>query len=343
MKPILLFFALSCFAFTTPSFAKGHGGGHGGGHSSGGHSHAATHSGFQQNNAKTTKTTGNNRAANRTATKAIITRSTSASVIAANHGRSGSHSITVSGPATAAARGGEGSVNNPSYINYNAYTGYYYTGYYNPAYYGYYNNPYYGNPYFYDPYYSMYSFGFGYMYAPNYYYPASSPNYANSSNEDQLSRQPMDGFVVFYNDTLSGAVTVGSRAISMETTDSGKDYDYRFHEKDPGLQYVTVYNEDDKQLNLVRLKGDTKKLWRVIHTGKLNIYDSRRGFIYKPEDIDLKSLTISYNGEVSSLHSSSVSATKEWLTQYINQAYNLNLDPKKFSWNELLIYVDKLD
>jgi len=348
MKQILLFSAFLALPFllpTTPLFARGHGGGggHGGGHSSHSSHSSNNHSSFTNNNSVHKQAN-----AKRNNTKAVITRSTSPSVIAAHHSRTLSGRIaathvnaaTLSNPAARASMA-SGSTATPYYENYgngSYYGAGFYGGYYgNP--YAYY--PYYAGPIFYDPYYSPFTTYFGFMYSPSYY-PVSSPYYSEN-NESQISRQPMDGFVVFYNDTLSGAVTVAKRAISMETRDSGKDYDYRFHEKDPGLQYVTVYNDDDKQMNLVRLKGDTKKLWRVIHTGKLNIYDGRRGFIYKPEDVELKTLTVYYNGEISSLNSSSVKKAKEWLTNYVNRAYGLSLDPRDFSWKELLIYVDKLD
>lgn len=331
MKQIFLFFTLFCFSFITPAPAKGHGGGHGGGHS-GGHSHS--HSGAIHSSPGNT-TSGNTHAAvaKRSTTKAIITRSTSPTAIAANHGRTINPNITNAN--TVALRGNGAVVSNPGVTeNYGYYS--------NPYYYPYYAYPYYANPYMYNPYFGMWSFGAMFMYTPNYY-PVSSPQYANGANNDQLSKQPMDGFVVFYNDTLSGAVTVAERAVSVETKDSGRNYDYHFHEKNKGLQYVTVYNDDDKQLCLTRLNGDTKRLWRIVHVGKLNIYDRRRGFIYQPEDIDINTLKVSYNGVISSLKSSSQKAAKEWLTQFVNQAYNLQLDPKKFSWKELLIYVDKLD
>ncbi len=350
MKQILLFLSFLTIPFllpTSPLFAQGHGGG--GGHSSGGghashSSHASIGHSFSGGNnyAHAQPSSRHNNAIT------VVTRSTSPSVIAARHshnlpGRSPSSLVAspaLSRPVAGASRA-SGYVA-PYYENYitggNYGSGYYGNYYGNP--YSYY--PYYAGPFFYDPYYSPFTSYFGFMCSPSYY-PFNSPYYASNNDENQMSSRPMDGFVVFYNDTLSGAVTVAKRAISMETTDSGKDYDYRFHEKDPGLQHVTVYNEDDKQLNLVRLSGDTKKLWRVIHTGKLNIYDGRRGFIYKPEDLDLKTLTIYYNGEISSLNSSSVNAAKEWLTGYVNRAYGLSVDSKNFTWRELLIYVDKLD
>ena len=323
MKQILLPVTLFCLLMTTPTYAKG---GHGGGHGGGGHSHShsgggahpsAPHSGGGQSHSTSTHA-GNAKHNN---TRTIITRSTSPRVIATNH----AHSLpTMHGNSgTTAVRGSDPI----GYVN---------TGY------NYYPN--FGNPYFYNEYMSMWWFGTSFMYSPSYYPMGGPSNYSNyNNNEEELSKEPMDGYVVFYNDTLSGAVTIKKHALALETTDSGKNYDYKFHEKDPGVQYVTVYNEDDKQLNLVRLKTDPKKLLRVVHTGKLNIYDGRRGFIYTPEDIDIKTLVVSWKGELASLHSSSVNTAKEWLTGYVNEAYGFNLDPKAFGWKELLIYIDKLD
>ena len=335
-----------------PSYATAHGGGHGG-HSGGGH--ASSHSGGTHSSGVTHSNGSSNHASGinntrHTSTRSVITRSTSPSVITAHHARSVRPMVvkgTTKAPVAGATAGhGSGTTEN----NNSVYPGFYNntsnnrSSYNDPYYYSYYY-PYYSYyyaPFFYDPYYSPFMLCFGFMYSPSYY-PGNSPAYANNQNNEQLNHEPMDGFVVFYNDTLSGAVTVAKRSISLETTDSGRNYDYKFHQKDQGVQYVTVYNEDDKQLSLVRLKDEPKKLWRVIHTGKLNIYDDRRGFIYKPGDIDVKSLTVSYNGETASLHSNSVNDTKEWLTEYVNRAYGSSLDPKKFNWNELLIYIDKLD
>ena len=331
MKQIVLFFTVVTLSATS-ALAKGHGhgGGHSGGHSHSGGSHSASRSTGGHINTGTHSGTGTHAVTggNRTTAHphARITRSTSPRSIAAMHTSSQPLNRAIPGTTATSRQMGH----DPIYTAPATGAGYYYS-------------PYYYSPYYYNPYYSMWSFGYGFMYSPSYY-PVNSPLYNNSSSgEDQLSDEPMDGYVVFYNDTISGSVIIEKKGVALETTDSGKSYDYQFHAKDKGLQYVTVYNEDNKQLNLVRLKGNTKKLWRIVHTGKLNIYDSRRGFIYKPEDIDIKTLTVEYKGEVETYNATSADGAKKWLANYVNEAYGQNLDPTKFSWKELLIYVDKLD
>ena len=78
----------------------------------------------------------------------------------------------------------------------------------------------------------------------------------------------------------------------------------------------------------------------MVHEGKLNLYDYSHGFIYRPGDIDRMSLMAAFNGDTKTFYSVK---NKEQLIDYVNQAYGLQLDPKNFTWNQLLIYVDKLD
>ena len=131
--------------------------------------------------------------------------------------------------------------------------------------------------------------------------------------------------------------------ILVETADTARGYDYKFRIKKPGLDYVTVYNDDNKQINLVRLKDEPKTLYRVIHEGKLNIYDERHDFIYRPEDVDARTLIVVYNGEIVHLHGHSLEREKERLAAFVNKAYGTDLDPQKYNWKQLLIYIDKLD
>ena len=222
-------------------------------------------------------------------------------------------------------------------------TGYepYHPGY-NPYFYGY-GYP----PYYFGLYYGLFSMGMGIAYTPNYsYYPpvyndgygSSSDNYSGGVVEDQVN-----GYVVYAMDTLRGLVTLGHKTISLENRDSGRNYDYKFRINQKQLTAVWATNDERKQLDLVRLKNDHKQLWRLIHEGKLNIYDTRHDFIYRPDDIDIRSLAIVYNGKTIKLEAYSPTEAKERLTGLVNTAYEVKLDAGKYSWNELLIYIDKLD
>jgi len=82
---------------------------------------------------------------------------------------------------------------------------------------------------------------------------------------------------------------------------------------------------------------------RVIHEGKLNIYDDRVQYIYKPSDIDKNLIMVSYDGVVDDLSSFFTENTKRDLIGYVNDIYGLHLNPKKLTWQELLVKVDMLD
>jgi len=228
----------------------------------------------------------------------------------------------------------------PVHPGYNGYTyegGGYGYGYGAPGYY-------YGNygysPILFDPFFSMFSFGAGMVYTPHY-------NYANTENTNENTNnaegQYMDGYVVYAMDTIAGDVKLTSNAVFIESKDSVRSYDYKFHLKQKELAFVSLYNSDGTQVCLTRIKTDPKKLWRIVHEGKLNLYDQNFGFIYKPEDIDYRSVMVLYNGEPQFIGSSSKAQTKQRLTEYINKIYGADLNPNDFTWKQLLIYLDKLD
>ncbi len=309
MTRFLLIFLLPAVLFYTPAMAKGHGGGHGGhggGHRGGGASHPAAKGG------------AGGRPAAKTTTYRVPGRSNQIGIV-----RNTPRTV-VPGRAPVVVAPGNGYVPG-EHLNYFPYGYYTYPGYY---------------PY-YDPYFGIWSFGANFMYTPHYYgnNPYNSPN---NTQDDVV--EPAAGFVVYEHDTISGNVTLKNNVVSLHAQDSARAYDYTFRTKKRGLQYVTVYGNTDSsnQLNLQRLSGN-KKLMRVLHVGKLNIYDERYGFLYAPEDVDITSLTVVYNGQEDALNSSSKPKTKVWLTDWVNKVYGLELNPKDFTWRELLLYVDKLD
>ena len=316
LKIFSLFAAMLC---STIGFAKGHGGGHGGGHSGGHHSSARSSGGHTSPYGNTAKSAKN--PAKRISTAASRrSRTTGANT----------RTRYVQLPASASYRVPVTTVYEPWHPGYSPY--------YNGFGYGY---PY-VNYYWYDMLWLRMSLG----YTPNYgYLPPEYNGYGSGSynNPGGTVEEDLEGFVVYARDTLRGQITLKSKSIFLEKTDSGHQYDYKFRPGQEMLTAVRVINEDDKQLDLVRLNYDPKKLWRLIHDGKLNLYDTRHSFIYQPEDIDIRTLVAVYNGNVTELSGSGPEETKENLTNLVNTAYGTNLNAAKFTWRELLIYVDKLD
>jgi hypothetical protein len=333
MKQILLFVA-SCL-FTAPgALAKGHVGGHGGGHSSnhsgGGHT-STMHAAPSHSNIEGSRNAGRNAAP--TKTKLPLNRSTPPRTIAANHATNMPiyHNGVPLTPPNGEPPINSGTGSGPSIPSYPSY------------YYGYYN-PYYGDPFYYNPYFDMWSLGFSMMYSPTYpYLGGSSGTSYDEGNSNDGVEDDMEGYVVYARDTISGAISLRTNTVFLATKDSSGSYDYKFRIGNKELEYVTAFNSEDKQVKLVRLDQNKRKLWRVVHEGKLNLYDDAHGFIYRPEDIDKMSLVAEFNGTTKTMRSFYGVKSKDQLTEYVNEAYGLHLDPKNFTWNQLLIYLDKLD
>jgi hypothetical protein len=345
MKHFILLFTLSSFLTTNTSIAKGHGGGHGGSHGGGhGAGHVGGYAGARSGSHSSGGYGGGSHGSGGYGSGHSSSGHSMALPISHSTGNAASRTVATS---RSLPGGYRAPVRNSTYVSGKnrasgrMYYGGYHREYYNPY-------PYYYNAcplYFYNPYFSMLSFGLNFNYTPNYYSGGPS-NYNNGNYTDPgnyPSEEDLDGYVVYAHDTISGAVTIKNNSVSVETADTARGYDYRFKIKKQQLQCVTVHNDDNKQVNLVRLKDEPKKLWRIIHEGKLNIFDERHDFIYRPEDIDARTLIVVYNGEIVHIHARSMEATKQRLTSFVNKAYGNDLDASKYSWKELLVYIDKLD
>jgi len=183
-------------------------------------------------------------------------------------------------------------------------------------------------------------------FSPTYDYPYRGRPYRSHPRDPDANgavvNETLSGYVVYGADTLDGILRFEKKTVLLATTDSGQNESHKFKLKKKELIYISATNEDKKQLTLVRLKDEPKKLHRLIHEGRLSIYDTRRDFLYKPDDVDIESLTVVYDGHTEKLKGSPGQVMNQ-LTSLVNSLYGIKLDPSKFTWNELLIYVDKLD
>ena len=173
--------------------------------------------------------------------------------------------------------------------------------------------------------------------------PVTAPNGYVTERKSVSARQA-EGYVVYKTDTLKGLIWVSKTEVLLERMlDSKYSYVNDFKLKNTDLKTIMLYNQDGKPLCLTRVKPTDKRMMRLVHEGKLNIYDDQIRYIYKPTDIDKAMIVISYNGEVEELGAFFSSHTKYDLIGYINDIYGLNLDHKSISWKDLLVKIDGLD
>lgn len=153
-----------------------------------------------------------------------------------------------------------------------------------------------------------------------------------------------DGYIVFKGDTLHGIVQLSKTTLYFEQYqphDQVKPYEIKL--KNPDLQTIMVYNYDNKALCITKVQHDDKKMRRVIHKGKLNIYDDWMKYIYNPSDIDPYLLVVEYDGVVDELGTFTKGTMMRDLVAYVNDIYGLKLDARTMTWSKLMRQIDELD
>ena len=152
------------------------------------------------------------------------------------------------------------------------------------------------------------------------------------------------GYVVYNSDTIRGIISFTKFDVFIEQPINKEfSYYYQFNTRNLHLKAVTTYNVDNKPLCLVRVSAKGHKLYRLVHEGKLNIFDDRFSYIYDPGQIDKNLIVIAYKGHVKELGSFFTANTKRNLIDHVNDVYGLDLDPRNISWKELLLTLDGLE
>ncbi len=175
--------------------------------------------------------------------------------------------------------------------------------------------------------------------------PSSVANGVNSSSDKKIvtTSRKANGYIVYKGDTIKGLIMLTLDGINLDhryNETQGKFYDLKFKDRD--LKTIMMYNVDNKPLCLTRVKTTDKKMMRLLHEGKLTVYDDRVGYVYSPDDIDPFLVVVSYDGEVETLGSFSRGETRKDLIAFINKVYDLNIDFKT-KWSDLLLKMDGLD
>jgi hypothetical protein len=135
------------------------------------------------------------------------------------------------------------------------------------------------------------------------------------------------GQVVYGADTMYGVVTLTNNNVFLEPQAGDTQFfGIRFPYADKNLKSVIVYNGDE-QLFLIRLGVLDTKLSRVIHIGKLSVFDDSYSFSGHIDDPNLKVL---YDGKIHALGSLVVLDMRMKLLNAANKAYGIKLDPRKF-------------
>lgn len=160
--------------------------------------------------------------------------------------------------------------------------------------------------------------------------------------EVSMQYSSFDGYIVYNGDTLQGIVTLTEESVILEEpVEKVPAYGYSALLSDKNLQSI-VFFYDYHTLHLTRPAEDDTKLLRVVHSGKINIYDDNYSFLTY-NNIRKGNLKLTYNGQYQRLKSPFHNDNLEQLINAVNTTYSTQFNSKDISWNELFANIDELN
>lgn len=160
----------------------------------------------------------------------------------------------------------------------------------------------------------------------------------NTSKHSNSSKYfSFDGYIVYESDTIAGIVTVTNSSVILERTvkQQGRNY-YNVSLTDLLLKAIVVF-KGPKELHLVRLMEQDKHLSRVVHNGKLRLYDRSYDFLTASNVGRHLQVIDQISGK-----KAKISSIKELAAQ-VNGTYSLTLNPETISRKELITIINRLD
>jgi len=154
---------------------------------------------------------------------------------------------------------------------------------------------------------------------------------------DALNRKTFTGYIVHDNDTLRGLIEFKSDVVRVKDALFNTIAKYPLDNK--RIHCIDLTNNAGNNIHLMRLKKDDGRYYRIVHQGKLTLYDRNFVFSYQPEDITMEHMYISYNGKIKNVHGLWALTDKRALIQAVNETYGTNLEPRDYTKDELLAYV----
>jgi hypothetical protein len=147
------------------------------------------------------------------------------------------------------------------------------------------------------------------------------------------------GFLVFDNDTFEGKISYDAKDFVMPCQKDSFDY---FDVDDTHLKYVFLDAGDSiHKITLERLGNN--KIYRLLHNGKLQIFDTYYTFDYHSKEIFKKDMAMMYKGKMETIDPMPIEDCKRKLVSFINKIYGLHIKPEDYDENGLLLFIQKLN
>jgi len=172
----------------------------------------------------------------------------------------------------------------------------------------------------------------------------SSHGVYDNNPEYSLSAKfiPLNGYIVYDKDTLTGLIILNNLSVSLGKSANNKDENgHKYFYNDRLLKSVVVYGKN-QELFLTRINSGDKTLSRVLHFGRLRIFDDRYCFI-SPDNIDKGRMKVAFDDQFKTVGSFVSLDTRYPLIKSVNKIYGLHLKTSEYSWDHLYSYITMLD
>lgn len=159
-----------------------------------------------------------------------------------------------------------------------------------------------------------------------------------TGDEHKTQLKSYDGYIVYDKDTMPGIVTMDVNATYLEQPISKvREYSATVKYNDKYLKGIVLYR-GNRTVHFARVQESDKRLWRMVHSGKMEVYDNNSGFL-RPDNINYATMKVRLQktGEVTRIKD------KKQFVGYLNDAYGLSLNAGNLTWKEIFAYLDRLN
>ncbi|MBS1584801.1 MAG: hypothetical protein JSS82_04580 [Bacteroidetes bacterium] len=164
------------------------------------------------------------------------------------------------------------------------------------------------------------------------------------SSEDpfrELYKRTYDGYIVYNGDTLAGNINLVKGVLVLDNNKPGTAFG-NYMLGDSLLTGIMLHN-DQAFLTMVRFRGSDKHFYRLVHSGRLNLYDDNLSFNYDAKNVNLSEMRVAYDGKVQEMNDFWTTFPKKRLVYFVNTVYGTNLESAKYDKRALLAYIASLN
>jgi hypothetical protein len=151
-----------------------------------------------------------------------------------------------------------------------------------------------------------------------------------------LKGKNYEGYIVYRKDTVRGMLRFKMGHVWVTNGMFNAAGSYKLNDRH--LHNITLSNREGTIIHIVKFKNFNDKYYRLVHEGKMNMYDRHFVFNMAPDQVDIENMAVTVDGNIKELNEKWGFGAKKKLADMINEVYGTNISPKNYSPAELVKY-----